>query len=70
MWQAANVSLFIHFFIQYLFHVFYVPVIVLGVYPLFKTVNSPCPDGVYSLVTPLPKASVSPYFEQGRMEGQ
>lgn len=31
MWQAANVNLFIHFFIQYLFNVFHVPVMVLGI---------------------------------------
>lgn len=52
MWQAANMNLFTHFFIQYLFNIFYEPVTVLGVPFTVQTVKSPCSQEVYSLVTP------------------
>lgn len=64
MWQTASMNLFIPFFIQYLFSVFYVPGMVLGIHSLFKTAYSPCPVAFRALLPAFP------YFEQGRREGQ
>lgn len=50
MWQAASVNLFIHCFIQYLFNVFHVPVMVLGI-----PFTVPWPLRVYNLATHFPR---------------